>query len=58
MVFKYEPAGSNGQNEKHCAVKLVDLERTGNHEALHAELETYKLLEGVNTSIFSHAIES
>ena len=47
MVFKYEPAGSSGQNEKHCAVKLVDLERTGNQEALHAEMETYKLLEGV-----------
>ena len=47
MVFKYEPAGSSVQNEKHCAVKLVDLERIGNHETLHAELETYKLFEGV-----------
>ena len=50
IVFKYEleEGSDDTQTEKQCcAVKLVDLERIGNHEALHAELATYKLLQDV-----------
>ena len=45
IVFKYEL--EEGSEKQCCAVKLVDLERIGNHKALHAELATYKLLQYV-----------
>jgi hypothetical protein len=50
LVFKYEleEGSDDTQTEKQCcAVKLVDLEKIGNHEALHAELATYKRLQDV-----------